>query len=204
MAMEGSIVWECCRMNNTKRLHEIVSSGTGISTSTLDSKIAGGTTGLIIASGKGYSEVVQLLLEDGADPNIQNKDGESSLHRACHGGHVDIIRMLLDYGADCNILDTEQNTPLHLVAATDHIGPIELLIDAHADTQLKNVGGQTPFTIAQSCGNKAAATFIRSALQRQMICAQVYHRVLLTKVTKQWHAVAAKLRAQRKKVNISL
>ena len=43
-------------------------------------------------------EVVKLLLEHGADPNAQNKSGETPLHDAACLGHVEIVKLLLELG----------------------------------------------------------------------------------------------------------
>jgi ankyrin repeat protein len=55
---------------------------------------------------------VRFLLEHGADPNVQDKDGWTPLHRAVIKCHVDVARVLLDYGADPTIRDNEGRTPL--------------------------------------------------------------------------------------------
>jgi ankyrin repeat protein len=43
-------------------------------------------TPLIIASRKGYLEIVELLLKNRADINKSDQDGETPLHKACIGG----------------------------------------------------------------------------------------------------------------------
>ena len=46
------------------------------------------------------SEIVRLLLDNGADVNAQQAlDG---LNAACHRGYSVIVRLLLDKGADAN------------------------------------------------------------------------------------------------------
>ena len=60
-----------------------------------------------------YPEVVKLLLEHGANPNIQeNKYGWTPLHYAVKSCHVDVARVLLDHGADLTIRNNEGRTPL--------------------------------------------------------------------------------------------
>ncbi|KPK48676.1 MAG: hypothetical protein AMS22_14955, partial [Thiotrichales bacterium SG8_50] len=54
-----------------------------------------GTTPLMVASSKGYSDIVKLLLDHGADPRAKKADGVSALAIAEHGGFsrtVDILR----------------------------------------------------------------------------------------------------------------
>lgn len=56
----------------------------------------------------GHAEVVQLLLDEGADPNLVDVNGQSALHEATHQanlvggkpGHLEIVELLLAHGAD--------------------------------------------------------------------------------------------------------
>ena len=72
-----------------------------------------GMTPLHRAASDGYLEVVELLLEHGANSNIQeNKYGWTPLHYAAKKCHVNVARVLLDHGADPTIRDNEGKTPL--------------------------------------------------------------------------------------------
>ena len=57
--------------------------------------------------------VIRLLLEYGADPNIQNGYGRTPLHHAASSGIIEIVKELLDYGADPNVPNNNRWTPLH-------------------------------------------------------------------------------------------
>ena len=59
-----------------------------------------GNTMLIYAVKNNLKSAVELLLLKGADPNIQNKFGNSALHEAYIGGNPYIINLLLEYDAD--------------------------------------------------------------------------------------------------------
>ena len=45
-------------------------------------------------------EVVQMLLEAGADKDMINHDGTTALHLASEHGHEEVVQMLLEAGAD--------------------------------------------------------------------------------------------------------
>ncbi|MBU8879576.1 ankyrin repeat domain-containing protein [Bacillus sp. FJAT-29790] len=53
-----------------------------------------GQTALIIAADYGYKEIVEILLENGADPSIKSIDGKTASEYATRWGHEDIAALL--------------------------------------------------------------------------------------------------------------
>lgn len=67
----------------------------------------------MLAVSHGRADMVHLLLEVGANCNIQDFDGSTALMCACEHGHKAIVQMLLSQpGCDANITD---NVSLHSV-----------------------------------------------------------------------------------------
>ena len=54
---------------------------------------------------KGHEEVVDILVENGAEVNIRNSCGDSGLAlvQAVFFGHLKIAKTLIDFGADVNV-----------------------------------------------------------------------------------------------------
>jgi ankyrin repeat protein len=74
-----------------------------------------GSTPLHCAVWKGHQQVVEVLLEAGADANAQNENdhwGTTPLHAAAHADQALIAQLLIDYGADVNATDREGRTPM--------------------------------------------------------------------------------------------
>ena len=63
-------------------------------------------TALTIAADKGHYRFVELLLSRGAQVDVRNKKGNSSLWLAANGGHLDVVQLLHHAGAD---IDSQDN-----------------------------------------------------------------------------------------------
>lgn len=85
-------------------------------------------TALHFASSAGLVEMVEILVEAGANVDIPDGDrAQYALHRAATGGHCDIVRMLLAAGSVVDAVDIRWNTSLHCAAQHGHYQVIELL-----------------------------------------------------------------------------
>ncbi|ONK59200.1 uncharacterized protein A4U43_C08F4010 [Asparagus officinalis] len=83
---------------------------------------------LHFAASKGHTEMVMLLLENGADVNSRNFYGQTALMQACHQGHWELVQVLLIFGADVTKAEyLGKKTALHFAAANGHIRCIRLL-----------------------------------------------------------------------------
>jgi len=72
---------------------------------------------LHFAAAKGYSEVVEVLLRHGADPNQKDRLGNTAMHLAACTNHVPVVTLLLRAGTDLTTLDNNGRTPLQLAQA---------------------------------------------------------------------------------------
>lgn len=66
--------------------------------------------------GFGRKDVVEHLLETGANVHARDDGGLIPLHNACSFGHAEVVSLLLCQGADPNARDSWNYTPLHEAA----------------------------------------------------------------------------------------
>lgn len=66
--------------------------------------------------GFGRKDVVEHLLQTGANVHARDDGGLIPLHNACSFGHAEVVSLLLCHGADPNARDNWNYTPLHEAA----------------------------------------------------------------------------------------
>ena len=62
----------------------------------------------------GYTEVVELLINNEVDVNAKDRYGCTPLHDAAEYSHLEIAEMLINRAPDMNALDNNDDTPLDL------------------------------------------------------------------------------------------
>ena len=72
------------------------------------------------AAAAGHDKVVQLLLENGADPNVREQGGYTPLHAAAQNGDEEMIRTLIYGGADLTLKSEDGKTAMDLATEAGH------------------------------------------------------------------------------------
>ncbi len=85
----------------------------------------------------GETEIAELLLAHGADPNGTSRFGLPSLHLAAALGNRAVVRMLLESGVDVNKQGKSGESALHWAAAKGHNDIVQLLLQAGANVNTK-------------------------------------------------------------------
>jgi hypothetical protein len=73
---------------------------------------------LLLATAAGYADIVKVLLEHGAEPNWEGREG-LPLYVACKMGWAEIVDSLLDFGASSTQADREGDTALAVAIQTN-------------------------------------------------------------------------------------
>jgi ankyrin repeat protein len=86
-------------------------------------------TALHVASWNGHADIVELLLDKGADITVRHIGALTALHRAAWNGRLEVIRVLVEKGADVSIRDNTGRTALHWATENGHRSAAELLVE---------------------------------------------------------------------------
>nr|XP_020764650.1 2-5A-dependent ribonuclease [Odocoileus virginianus texanus]XP_020764651.1 2-5A-dependent ribonuclease [Odocoileus virginianus texanus] len=105
-------------------------------------------------------ELVQQLLERGADVNFQEEWGWSPLHNAVQIGREDIVDLLLSHGADPCLRKKNGATPFIIAGIVGDVKLLKLLLPKVADVNECDVNGFTAFMEAAVYGQVEALRFL--------------------------------------------
>ena len=118
-----------------------------------------------VRDGRKTAEVVELLLEAGADPNVRDTQRVDTTPLFECGLKPEVIEPLVRAGADVNARDRNGTTPLIRNA---FIEPFVRELLAHgADPSLVNERGDTALSVANRNQCRACAELVQQALNRQ-------------------------------------
>ena len=149
-----------------------------------------GYTGLMAAAERGRVDIVKLLLDHKADPNVAGRDAATALMLAAENNQPEIVKLLLDRGADPNRQDHNGWTALLKAAYQGNAKCIEILashtkleldrallvatlmerkdavkalLDNGAEIDFRASDGRTPLILAASKGNKGIVELLLQA-----------------------------------------
>ncbi|XP_071006428.1 ankyrin repeat domain-containing protein 6-like isoform X2 [Oncorhynchus clarkii lewisi] len=107
-----------------------------------------GRSPLHLASYKGHTEVVRILLKADCDLDIQDDGEQTALHRAAVVGNSDVISALIQEGCALDRQDKAGNTALHLACQNGHAQSSKVLLLGGSRPDSKNHVGDTCLHVA--------------------------------------------------------
>lgn len=148
-------IFEAAAAGDLARTRELLASDPSL----VDAHSPDGFSPLGLAAFFGRPAVLNLLLNEGADPDAASRNPMrvAPLHSAGANGRPDIsrdmTRALLRAGANPNVQQEGGWTPLHEAAAQGRMEIVELLLAHGADASIASVDGKTPAEKAAEAGH---------------------------------------------------
>jgi uncharacterized protein len=140
-----------------------------------------GYTGLMAAAERARPDIVKLLLDHKADPNVAGRDAGTALMLAAENNQPEIVKLLIGRGADPNRQDNngwtavlkaayqgnakcieilashsklELDRALLVAALMERKDAVKVLLDNGAEVDFRASDGRTPLILAAGKGNK--------------------------------------------------
>ncbi|XP_018099069.1 poly [ADP-ribose] polymerase tankyrase-1 isoform X3 [Xenopus laevis] len=137
-------LFEACRNGDVSRVRRLLEPAN------VNAKDMAGrkSTPLHFAAGFGRKDVVEHLLQTGANVHARDDGGLIPLHNACSFGHAEVVTLLLCQGADPNARDNWNYTPLHEASIKGKIDVCIVLLQHGADPNIRNTDGKSALDLA--------------------------------------------------------
>jgi ankyrin repeat protein len=117
-------LYEAAGDGDAARVADLLDTGVDV-----NARTSNGSYALNNAAVENQVEVMRILLERGADPNVQNSQGDTPLICATKfsGGRPATVKMLVEAGTDLALRDDKGRTALDYAKAKDQQDAIALL-----------------------------------------------------------------------------
>lgn len=138
--MEPELI-QAAKEGDIERMAELLGSGVDINVRNRTNMTALGAALLF-----DQTEAAEFLISAGADVNIADDSGDTSVHMACclSKGSASMVKILLKAGAYADPLNFSGYTPLYIAASYGKVEATRILAVAGADPLRKNWNGETP------------------------------------------------------------
>lgn len=124
----------------------------------------GGTTTLVVAASRGSrAEIIDALIEAGAD----EASVRDAAHAAARRGHHDNLRLLLDRRPGAGVRSSSNETLLNAAALGGDLKSVKLVLERGAALNEKGAGGKTALHVAAERGHEDIVWLLLTAANVQ-------------------------------------
>lgn len=146
-----------CKKSNSQMVHYLLKWGSNVSDLGLD-----GDSPLHTAAWSGNDQdpealaTAKLLIKNGADVNLSDKNGCTPMHVAAHTGYSSLSKLLSDFGGDWNARDGSGRTILHHAVLGGYIDLVKLVLERRHVRLVneRSINGRTALHIAADRGDR--------------------------------------------------
>ncbi|KAB7494203.1 Ankyrin-3 [Armadillidium nasatum] len=160
-------LFNAVKLNDSKNVEKYIKEGAFVNGKTKEN-----TTPLHYSSWKGFHDIVNILLENNANPNVIGKGGCTPLHYAAKFNQHDIVISLLSHGAIYNLKNEKGKTPLDFASLTCVTNTLKQIDDIFEMVQnckirvlsnLKKIKNDKLLNAIMNCQNKDKKTLLHVA-----------------------------------------
>jgi len=110
---------------------------------------------LHITARRGYTSILKLFIENGAQIDTKNHLNLTPLHCATQAGYINTVQFLIDQGASVTMRGGDKNETILIMAIrSGFIKIIDLLLNGHVDINEKTSSGDVALSYAVCCERK--------------------------------------------------
>ena len=122
-----------------------------------------GFTPLNWAAKLGNTEMATVLIEAGAEINVDTEDGAPPLLDACFRGHLDVAKLMHEHGGNVNIAEgILGHTCMHKAVDGGHLPMVQWLVEGcGVDVNVRDLRGYTPLILAAAKVTQATFAFLK-------------------------------------------
>ena len=124
----SSLLHHAANGGNTSIIDKLLSLGLDVDSRSSYSS----STPLMYAAEWPQQRAFQMLIQNGADPFLKDKDGSSLLHCAAQGGNISIINELLSLGLQIDSKDLSGKTPSTIATEFKNFEAVKFLLSKKA------------------------------------------------------------------------
>ena len=121
-----------CLSSSGMLIKTLIDLGADVNAQRTDEKVAP----LELAAYWNNYMATRLLLEHGADANIQDINGDTPLHWSVRRGFFKVSQLLIESGCNINVQNNKGRTPLYTAAMNNHENLVTLLLENNADATI--------------------------------------------------------------------
>ncbi|WP_448218545.1 ankyrin repeat domain-containing protein [Endozoicomonas sp. 2B-B] len=135
--------YDACYYGDLDQVERSLAEGVNVNAVMTD-----GLTALMLASINGHTDIVERLINAGAEVNTaRNEDGGTPLLFAAQENNSDCVKLLINKGADLNAEAKNGATPVSIAAAMGNTDCLKALIEAKANLNTRDEDGVTALFI---------------------------------------------------------
>lgn len=144
--VKRGLLHEAIRNKNIEAVHDLILKGANVNAQGSGNYVG---TPLHVAIGMNAAEIVKMLLNAGASPNVKNRYGLPAIRYALNVSNrfsnLEIAKILIDAGADVNSRSTNYDqSVLHYAVSNKDISMIQYLLSHGADVNIEDESKGTP------------------------------------------------------------